>query len=153
LNGKKNGLALFASTNVIASVSKSGRVVREWLLELVQDQTRVVRRACEYVQNGRTRRGMAILAMLGRHGQDARATRLSVAWPSWPCWADTGKMPVSPDFTLSVLDNSLVGDLVGWVVGVANANRDPRQEDQQRHRSCENRNTGHRVVMRFRLVR
>jgi hypothetical protein len=66
-------------------------------LEPVHDQNRVVRRACEYEQNGRTLCGLAILAMLGRHGQDARATRLSVAWPSWPCWADTGKMPVPPD--------------------------------------------------------
>jgi hypothetical protein len=30
---------------------------------------------------------------------------LSVAWPSWPCWADTGKMPVPPDFTVLLLDN------------------------------------------------
>ena len=50
---------------------------------------------------------MAILTMLARHGQDARATRLCVAWQSWPCWADMGKMPVPPDFTLSFLDNSL----------------------------------------------
>ena len=77
-------------------------------LEPVHDQNRVVRRACEYEQNGRTLCGLAILAMLGRHGQDARATRLSVAWPSWPCWPDTGKMPVPPDFTVSFLDNSLV---------------------------------------------
>jgi hypothetical protein len=57
-------------------------------------------------KKGRTLCGLAILAMLGRHGQDARATRLNVAWPSWPCWADTGKMLVPPDFTVSFLDNS-----------------------------------------------
>ena len=33
--------------------------------ELVQDQNRVVRRACAWKQNGRSRRGLAILAMLG----------------------------------------------------------------------------------------
>ncbi len=36
----------------------------------------------------------------------SKASALDVAWPSWPCWADTGKMPVPPDFTVSFLDNS-----------------------------------------------